>query len=136
MLEQSNDKAVRYSDAELEEFKELILDKLNQAEADYETLKNSIDNTANNGTEDTSPTFKPFEDGSMMTSREDNAKLAARQERFIRDLKFALERIENKTYGVCRETGKLIQKDRLLLVPHATLSIDAKKDQSRIKKNA
>lgn len=135
-MTENNTETVRYTDTELAEFKTLILDKLKQAEDDYQVLKNSINNTANNGTEDTAPTFKPFEDGSIMTSREDNAKLAARQERFIRDLKFALERIENKTYGICRQTGKLIQRDRLLLVPHATLSIEAKNDQSTIKKNA
>ena len=117
----------RYSDAELEEFKALILDKIAKAERDLEIIRGTYLNHAGNGTEDTSPTFKPFEEGSETMSKEANAQLAARQEKFIRDLRNALVRIENKTYGICRVTGKLISRERLLAVPHATLSIEAKK---------
>ena len=116
----------RYSDAELEEFKALILDKIAKAERDLEIIRGTYLNHAGNGTEDTSPTFKPFEEGSETMSKEANAQLAARQEKFIRDLRNALVRIENKTYGICRVTGKLISRERLLAVPHATLSIEAK----------
>lgn len=119
----------RYSDKELEEFKSLIEEKIVKAKADLELLKSSYMNDGNNGTEDTSPTFKAFEEGSETMSKEANTQLALRQEKFIRDLKNALMRIENKTYGVCRITGKLIQKERLILVPHATLSIEAKNMQ-------
>ena len=118
----------RYSDAELEEFKALILDKIAKAERDLEIIRGTYLNHAGNGTEDTSPTFKPFE-GSETMSKEANAQLAARQEKFIRDLRNALVRIENKTYGICRVTGKLISRERLLAVPHATLSIEAKKQR-------
>ncbi len=117
---------VRFSDQELSEFKELIQGKLNSALADLELLKENFANDRNNGTDDTSPTFKAFEEGSDTMSKEANSQLASRQEKFIRDLKNALLRIENKTYGICRVTGKLINKDRLRLVPHATLSIEAK----------
>ena len=110
----------RYSDAELEEFKALILDKIAKAERDLEIIRGTYLNHAGNGTEDTSPTFKPFEEGSETMSKEANAQLAARQEKFIRDLRNALVRIENKTYGICRVTGKLISRERLLAVPHAT----------------
>lgn len=119
----------RYSDAELDEFKTLILDKIAKAERDLEIIRGTYLNHAGNGTEDTSPTFKPFEEGSETMSKEANAQLAARQEKFIRDLRNALVRIENKTYGICRVTGKLISKERLLAVPHATLSIEAKKQR-------
>ena len=119
----------RYSDAELEEFKALILDKIAKAERDLEIIRGTYLNHAGNGTEDTSPTFKPFEEGSETMSKEANAQLAARQEKFIRDLRTALVRIENKTYGICRVTGKLISRERLLAVPHATLSIEAKKQR-------
>ena len=119
----------RYSDKELEEFKEVIEEKIVKAKEDLELLKSSYMNNGNNGTEDTSPTFKAFEEGSQTMSKEANTQLALRQEKFIRDLKNALIRIENKTYGVCRVTGKLIQKQRLILVPHATLSIEAKNMQ-------
>lgn len=119
----------RYSDAELKEFRDIIQDKLDKAERDYELIKESFMNGLDNGTDDTSPTFKAFEEGSETMSKEQNAQLAARQEKFIRDLKNALIRIENKTYGVCRVTGKLINKERLKLVPHATLSIEAKNMQ-------
>ncbi|MEC8396992.1 MAG: TraR/DksA C4-type zinc finger protein [Bacteroidota bacterium] len=119
----------RYSDEELENFRNLIEEKINKAQTDLELLKSAYMNDGNNGTEDTSPTFKAFEEGSETMSKEANTQLAIRQEKFIRDLKNAMIRIENKTYGVCRVTGKLINKQRLLLVPHATLSIEAKNMQ-------
>ncbi|MCY4160627.1 MAG: TraR/DksA family transcriptional regulator [Flavobacteriaceae bacterium] len=117
----------KYSDQELIEFKELIENKIENAQKELEFLKRAYMNDSNNGTEDTSPTFKAYEEGSTTLSKEANAQLALRQEKFIRDLKNALVRIENKTYGICRATGKLISRERLLLVPHATLSIEAKK---------
>lgn len=119
----------RYSDKDLAEFKELILQKKERAEEDLALLKSIFKNDSDNGTDDTSPTFKAFEEGSETMSKEANVQLAIRQEKFIRDLKNALQRIENKTYGICRVTGKLIQKERLKLVPHATLSIEAKNMQ-------
>ncbi len=125
----TTDEKVRYSDAELEEFRAIIQEKLDQAIKDYELLKEAYTNDSNNGTDDTSPTFKAFEEGSETMSKEQNAQLAARQDKFIRDLKNALLRISNKTYGISRVTGKLINKDRLKLVPHATLSIEAKNMQ-------
>ncbi|MGM5630719.1 TraR/DksA C4-type zinc finger protein [Apibacter raozihei] len=120
---------LRYSDEELEEFKAIILDKIEKAENDLSMLKEAFVNDLNNGTDDTSPTFKAFEEGSETMSKESNAQLASRQEKFIRDLRNALVRIENKTYGICRVTGKLIGKERLKAVPHATLSIEAKNKQ-------
>ncbi len=117
---------VRYSDADLAEFKALIQAKLEKAKNDLELIKSAYMNDLNNGTDDTSPTFKAFEEGSETMSKEANSQLAIRQEKFIRDLKNALVRIENKTYGVCKVTGKLINKDRLKIVPHATMSIEAK----------
>ena len=120
---------IRYSDADLDEFKSLILEKIEKAQHDLELIKSAYMNDHNNGTEDTSPTFKAFDEGSHVMSKESNSQLAIRQEKFIRDLKNALIRIENKTYGVCRVTGKLINKERLKLVPHATLSIEAKNMQ-------
>lgn len=119
----------RYSDKDLAEFKALILQKKERAEEDLALLKSIFKNDSDNGTDDTSPTFKAFEEGSETMSKEANVQLAIRQEKFIRDLKNALQRIENKTYGICRVTGKLIQKERLKLVPHATLSIEAKNMQ-------
>ncbi|MFB9121576.1 TraR/DksA family transcriptional regulator [Bergeyella porcorum] len=119
----------RYSDADLQEFKELILQKIEKAEADLALLNQNFVNDQNNGTDDTSPTFKAFEEGAETLSKEQNSILAGRQEKFIRDLKHALIRIENKTYGICRVTGKLIPKERLRAVPHATLSIEAKNKQ-------
>ncbi len=119
----------RYSDADLAEFKEIILKKIAFAQEDLELLRGAFKNDRNNGTDDTSPTFKAFEEGSETMSKEANVQLAIRQEKFIRDLNNALLRIINKTYGICRVTGKLIQKERLKLVPHATLSIEAKKKQ-------
>lgn len=132
-MKEKDSLSLRYSDKELDEFKDLVLKKLEQAESDHKTLLESLNHNNSNGIEDTSPTFKPFEDGSEMISKEANAFLANRQERFIRDLKNALVRIENKTYGICRETGKLISKDRLKLVPHATLSIEAKNKRDSLK---
>ncbi len=119
----------KYSDEDLQEFKEIILKKIKRAEEDLELLQSAYKNDANNGTDDTSPSFKSFDEGSDTMSKEANVQLAIRQEKFIRDLKNALLRIENKTYGICRVTGKLIQKERLKLVPHATLSIEAKRKQ-------
>lgn len=116
----------RYSDEELQEFKEIILTKLEKAQRDYELLKSNIMNTDGNDVSDTSPTFKVLEEGASTLSKEEAGQLAARQMKFIQHLQAALVRIENKTYGICRETGKLIPKERLRAVPHATLSIDAK----------
>ncbi|HON51989.1 MAG TPA: TraR/DksA C4-type zinc finger protein [Bacteroidales bacterium] len=121
----------RYSDAELEEFKQIILEKLDKAILDYDQLKLSIRHQDGNDIQDTSPTFKIFEEGAAVLSKEETGKLAERQEKFIQHLKAALIRIENKTYGVCRNTGKLISKERLRAVPHATLSIDAKNAGSK-----
>ena len=125
------DNRTRYSDAELKEFKGLIVTKLDEASRDYELLKNTLSHKDDHGTDDTSPTFKLLEDGSDVLSKEETAHLAARQEKYIQNLKNALIRIENKTYGICRVTGKLIPKERLRSVPHATLSIDAKLGQNR-----
>ena len=119
----------RYSDTELDEFRILINEKLKEAQEDYDMLKNSLSNSDNHGTDDTARTFNMMEDGSETLSREEVAQLSARQEKFIQNLQSALMRIQNKTYGICRVTGKLIQKERLRLVPHATLSIDAKNAQ-------
>ena len=123
------DEQIRYSDADLAEFKELITKKIEKAKADLDLIKSAYMNDLNNGTDDTSPTFKAFEEGSETMSKEANSQLAIRQEKFIRDLKNVLIRIENKTYGICKVTGKLISKDRLKLVPHATMSIEAKNMQ-------
>ena len=120
----------RYTDKELEKFKKLIVQKIDQAKQDLDLFKSAYMNDSDNGTDDTSPTFKAFEEGSETMSKEANTQLALRQEKFIRDLKNALIRIENKTYGVCRITGKLIKKKRLMVVPHATLSIEAKNMQN------
>lgn len=125
------DNRSRYTDAELKEFKGLIVHKLDEASRDYELLKNTLSHKDDHGTDDTSPTFKLLEDGSDVLSKEETAHLAARQEKYIQNLKNALIRIENKTYGICRVTGKLIPKERLRSVPHATLSIDAKLSQNR-----
>jgi len=119
----------RYSEEELQEFKDIILKKLDKAKKDYDLLKNTITLEDGNDTQDTSPTFKVLEEGAAVLSKEEAGKLAQRQQKFIQHLQAALVRIENKTYGVCRETGKLIPKERLRAVPHATLSIDAKRNQ-------
>ena len=116
----------RFSDEELVEFKELILAKLEKARNDFDLLKKTLSNQDGNDTQDTSPTFKVLEEGATVLSREEVGKLAQRQAQFIQHLQAALVRIENKTYGLCRQTGKLISKDRLRAVPHATLSIEAK----------
>lgn len=126
----TKDNRSRYTDKELAEFKELILEKLKEAQTDYDLLKQTLSNEDNHGTDDTSPTFKLLEDGSDVMSKEETAQLASRQEKYIINLKNALVRIENKSYGICRVTGKLIPKERLRSVPHATLSIDAKLNQS------
>ena len=120
---------MRFPDKDLAEFKALIQVKIQKAQHDLELIKSAYMNDHNNGTEDTSPTFKAFDEGSAVMSKESNSQLAIRQEKFIRDLKNALIRIENKTYGICRVTKKLIAKERLMLVPHATLSIEAKNMQ-------
>ncbi|RRJ90344.1 TraR/DksA family transcriptional regulator [Paenimyroides tangerinum] len=127
-MEQEN-LQIRYSDADLAEFKQIILKKIEKAQADLDLIKSAYMNDLNNGTDDTSPTFKAFEEGSETMSKEANSALAIRQEKFIRDLKNALIRIESKTYGVCRVTGKLIEKERLKVVPHATMSMEAKLQQ-------
>lgn len=120
---------IRYSDQDLAEFKSIIEEKIRQAKEDLVMIESTFKNDSNNGTDDTSPTFKAFEEGSETMSKEANVQLAIRQEKFIRDLRNALLRIENKSYGICRVTGNLIKKERLKLVPHATLSIEAKKQQ-------
>lgn len=119
----------RYSDEELQEFKELILAKLEKAQHDYELLKSNVMNTDGNDISDTSPTFKVLEEGASTLGKEQAGQLAQRQMKFIQHLRNALVRIENKTYGICRQTGKLIPKERLRAVPHATLGIDQKIDK-------
>ncbi|MFV0471836.1 MAG: TraR/DksA family transcriptional regulator [Paludibacteraceae bacterium] len=116
----------RYTDSELEEFRQIILAKLDKAQKDYDLLRDGITNLDSNDVTDTSPTFKVLEEGASTLSKEEAGQLAQRQMKFIQHLQAALVRIENKTYGVCRETGKLIPKERLRAVPHATLSIEAK----------
>ena len=120
-----------YSDTELEEFKAIILEKMEAAKGEFDNLRATVMNANENDTEDTSPTFKNMEEGASTLSKEDAGRLAQRQMKFIQNLQAALIRIENKTYGVCRETGKLIPKERLRAVPHATLSIEAKEGQPR-----
>ncbi len=132
MKENNNEtKKTRYSDEELVEFKDIILDKLAKAQEDLELLTEAYTNHSEHDTNDTSPTFKVLEEGQQVLSKEENSRMAARQQRFITNLQNAMIRIENKTYGVCRVTGKLISKERLRAVPHATLSIDAKLKQSK-----
>jgi DnaK suppressor protein len=128
MTEQRKQKEY-YSDNDLAEFKKLILDKIEKAQKQLQLYEDAYKNGSNNDTEDTAPTFKSFDDGSNTLNKEANSQLAIRQGKFIRDLKNALIRIENRTYGICRVTGKLIRKERLILVPHATLSIEAKNKQ-------
>ncbi|MBG0781277.1 MAG: TraR/DksA family transcriptional regulator [Bacteroidales bacterium] len=130
-IQDTESKKNRYSDEELEEFKSIILDKLEKARADLKLLTEAISTGDENGTDDTSPTFKVLEEGYQVLSKEENGRLAARQQKFINNLENALIRIENKTYGICRVTGKLIPKERLRIVPHATLSIEAKLKQPR-----
>jgi RNA polymerase-binding transcription factor DksA len=119
----------KYSDEELEEFKQIILDKLEKARRDLKMLTEAFANSNEHDISDTSPTFKVLEEGYQVNSKEENSKLAARQDKFINALENALVRIENKTYGICRVTGKLISKERLRIVPHATLSMEAKLNQ-------
>jgi len=119
----------KYTDEDLVEFKELILQKLEKAKKQYEAHRKVISNESGNDTEDTSPTFKVLEEGASVMSKEDASRLAQRQSKFINHLEMALVRIDNKTYGVCRETGELISKERLRAVPHATLCIEAKNRQ-------
>lgn len=125
-----NHEKTRYSDSELQEFKELIQGKLHMAHEELSSLASSLSNPNANGTDDTAGTYKTLEDGSATLEKESINQLAARQKKFIENLEAALIRIENKTYGICRETGKLIQKERLRAVPHATLSMEAKLKQS------
>lgn len=124
-----SDVKIKYSEEDLKEFRQIIDKKMKRAQEDLGLLKSAYKNDADNGTDDTSPSFKSFDEGSDVMNKEANVQLAIRQEKFIRDLKNAMQRIENGTYGVCRVTGKLIQKERLKLVPHATLSIEAKRRQ-------
>jgi RNA polymerase-binding transcription factor DksA len=119
----------RYTDDELVEFKELIEHKLEKAKEDFDLLKKTLTHSESNDTQDTSPTFKVLEEGAATLSKEEAGRLAQRQQKFIQHLQAALIRIQNKTYGICRETGKLISKERLRAVPHATLSIEAKQNQ-------
>ena len=121
----------RYSDEELQEFKELILAKLAKAQHDYEMLKANVSNTEGNDIADTSPTLKILEEGANTLGKEEAGRLAERQMKFIQHLQAALVRIENKTYGICRVTGKLIPKERLRAVPHATMGVDAKNQQQK-----
>lgn len=119
----------RYSDADLAYFKTIVQEKIKDAKEQLDLIKSAYMNDTGNGTDDTAPQFKAFDEGSEVMSKEANSQLAIRQEKFIRDLKNALIRIENKTYGICRVTGLKIRKERLELVPHATLSIEAKNMQ-------
>lgn len=121
----------RYTDEELQEFKELILAKLEKANLEYDRLRANLSNSDGNDVSDTSPTFKVLEEGATTLNKEEAGHLAQRQKKFIQNLQAALVRIENKTYGVCRATGKLIPKERLRAVPHATLSVEAKNDEKR-----
>jgi len=131
--ETQDDLKNRYSDEELEEFKQIILEKLENARRDLKMLTEAFANSNEHDISDTSPTFKVLEEGYQVNSKEENSKLAARQDKFITALENALVRIENKTYGICRVTGKLISKERLRIVPHATLSIEAKLNQFKPK---
>ncbi len=127
----SDQERTRYSDSELQEFKTIILGKLEKAREDYDLLRATITHASSNDIEDTSPTFKVLEEGAATLSKEESGQLAQRQLKFIKHLEAALIRIENKTYGICRETGRLIPKERLRIVPHATLSIEAKQGGAR-----
>lgn len=124
---------IRYSDDDLEEFKQLIIGKLEKAYQDLKVLTETFSNTANNDTMDTSPTFKTLEEGHHVLNKEENSQMAQRVQKYIQNLEAALIRIENKSYGICRETGVLIPKERLRAVPHATLSYDAKMSQNKKK---
>ena len=126
---------VRYSDEELQEFKAIILEKLEQARAEYKSLRDIVSKASSNDIDDTAPSFKAMEEGAATLSKEEASQLAQRQYKFIQNLEGALVRIENKTYGVCRVTGKLIPKERLRLVPHATLTVEAKEMLAKQGKN-
>ena len=126
-----SDTTVRYSDEELEEFRDLLMQKLDKARKEHDLLIDAFSHKDGNNTEDTSPTFKLMEDGAEVSSKEEIGQLAARQKKFILNLENALLRIQNKTYGICRVTGQLIPKERLRAVPHATLSMEAKLSQSK-----
>ena len=126
-----SEEKTRYSDDELAEFKTIILEKLEKARQDYDLLRATITHTESNGTDDTSPTFKILEEGAATLSKEESGRLAQRQLKFIQHLEAALIRIENKTYGICRESGKLIPKERLRIVPHATLCIEVKENERK-----
>lgn len=128
-MENNNNEKTRYSDTELQEFKDIIMDKLRIAREELVSLTQSLSNPNTNGTDDTAGTYKTLEDGSATLEKEQINQLAARQKKFIENLEAALVRIENKTYGICRETGKLIPKERLRAVPHTTLSMEAKMRQ-------
>ena len=121
----------RYSDEELEEFRQIINEKLALAKRDYDQMMRVLMNEDGNDVDDTSPTFKVLEEGSATQSKEETIALAARQQKFIQGLQAALIRIENKTYGIDRLTGKLIPKERLRIVPHATLSVESKNNPHR-----
>lgn len=121
----------RYTDEELEEFRAIILEKLEKAQHEYDTLRQSLMNSDGNDTADTSPTFKALEEGASTLGKEEAARLADRQRVFINHLRAALVRIDNKTYGICRVTGKLIPKERLRIVPHATLSVEGKEKSGK-----
>ena len=127
--EQSTEKKF-YSSEELQEFKEIILKKIEEAQRNLDLLNAAVANEGND-VNDTSPTFKQLDEGRSVLSKEENSKLAARQQKFIKDLEAALIRIENKTYGICRVTGKLIPKERLRIVPHATMTVEAKEMQNK-----
>ncbi|MFK5855927.1 MAG: TraR/DksA C4-type zinc finger protein [Bacteroidota bacterium] len=131
MKDTDNIKKTSYNESELDEFKQIIHAKLKKAEEDFNLLTEAYSNNSEHGTNDTSPTFKVLEEGQQVLSKEENSRLAARQKRFMTNLENALIRIENKTYGICRVTGKLISKERLRAVPHATLSIDAKNKMAK-----
>lgn len=134
MAKEATNEKLRYSDEELEEFRQIILEKLDNAQNDLKLLQEAYTQSDVHGTNDTSPTFKVLEEGNAVLSKEENSRLAARQQKFIQSLENALIRIQNKTYGVCRETGRLIPKERLKSVPHATLSIEAKMEQNKFEK--
>ena len=133
VLKAGSEPSVRYSDEELQEFKELILDKLSKARKDMESFKSAMNGSSGNDTTDTAPTFKILEEGQQTLFKEENAQLASRLEKYIKNLEAALVRIENKTYGICRVTGQLIPKERLRSVPHATLSMEAKLEDKKRK---
>lgn len=134
MAKEATSKKTRYSDEELEEFRLIIIEKLEKAEHDLKLLQEAYTQSDVHGTNDTSPTFKVLEEGNSVLSKEENSRLAGRQQKFIKNLENALIRIKNKSYGICRETGELIPKERLKSVPHATLSIGAKMQQNKQEK--